>query len=123
MPLAAGTELTSPFHPLFLFYIGRFTDPSHEPQLLGGGCVKSSQVLTPQSCKGQGACANKEGGMPTKKIARSLSLRTSLRLGSAPVRLACTQRGPERGLVLVCLERRRIPPHSTVALQIQRAPR
>jgi hypothetical protein len=84
---------------------------------------KSSQVLTPHSCKRQGACANKEGGMPTKDFARSLPLQTSRRLGTAPVRLACTQRGPKRGLVLVCSGRRRSPPHSTVALQIQRAPR
>ncbi len=58
--------------------------------------------------------------MPTNDFARSLSLRTSRRLGSAPVRLACTQRGSKHGLVLLCSGRRRIPPHSTVALQIQR---
>jgi hypothetical protein len=49
--------------------------------------------------------------------------RTARRLRSAPVQLVCTQRGPKRGLVLVCSGRRRIPPHSTVALQVQRAPR
>jgi hypothetical protein len=68
--------------------------------------IKSSQVLTPQSCKGQDACANKEGGMPAKDFARSLPLRTSRRLGSAPVWLVCTQRGPKRGLVpnvVLCL--------------------
>ena len=40
--------------------------------------------------------------MSTKEFARSLPLRTSRRLGSAPVRLACTQRDPKRGFVLVC---------------------
>ncbi len=43
-----------------------------------------------------------DGGMLTQYFARSLSLWTSRRLGSAPVRLACIQRGPKRGLVLVC---------------------
>ncbi len=40
--------------------------------------------------------------MPKKVFARRLSLRTLRLLGSAPVRLACTQRGLRRCLVLVC---------------------
>ena len=56
-----------------------------------------------------GRVRKQEGGMPTQDFARSLPFWTSLRLGSAPVRLACTQRGPRRGLVLVCSGRRRIP--------------
>jgi hypothetical protein len=88
-------------------------------ELLFGGSTKtvnadnqvksSSETPLMQRCKGQGTCEYKEGregGMPTKDFARSLSLRTSRRLGSAPVRLACTQRGPKRGLVLVCSGRR-----------------
>jgi hypothetical protein len=70
------------------------------------------------------ACAtsnlNKKGNMRTKDFARSLPPRTSRRLGSAPARLACTQRGPKRSLVLVCSGTRHIPPHSTAALHIQR---
>ena len=38
--------------------------------------------------------------MPTTVFARRLSLRTSHRLGSAPIRPACTQRGPD---VVLCL--------------------
>jgi hypothetical protein len=43
-----------------------------------------------------------------------LFLRTSCPLGSEPVRLACTQRGTRRGLVLVCSGRRCILPHCTI---------
>ena len=43
--------------------------------------------------------------MPIYVCARRLFLRASRRLSSAPVRLACTQRGPRRGLwyVVLCL--------------------
>jgi hypothetical protein len=60
--------------------------------------------------------------IPTKVFARRLSLRTSRRLGSAPVRLACTQRGPRRCLVLMRSGKRRIPPHSTAAQQTNEPP-
>jgi hypothetical protein len=46
--------------------------------------------------------------MPQGAFASRLFLWTSRRLGSAPVRLACIQRGPRRGLVLVCPRRRHI---------------
>jgi hypothetical protein len=54
--------------------------------------LKSRQVLTPQLCKRQGACAHKEGGMSTKRFCSQLASPDV-----APVRLACTQRGPKRG--------------------------
>ena len=85
--------------------------------------AKSSQVLTPQSCKEQGARIKKGGGMPCM-IFRSLPVPPDV----APVGQLrrfdslVTQRGPRRGLVLVCSGRRRIPPHRAVAPQIQRAP-
>ncbi len=52
--------------------------------------------------------------MPAHVCTRRLFLRTSHWLGSAPVRLACTQRGPKRGLVLVCPGRRHISSHCTI---------
>ena len=52
--------------------------------------------------------------MPTNVCARRLFLRTSRRLGSAPVRLACSQRVPKRGLVRVCPGRRHTSPYCTI---------
>ncbi len=75
--------------------------------------IKSSQVLTPQSCTGQSARIKERGGMPTTVYTRRLFLRTSRRLRSAPVRRACIQRRPRRVHVLVCQGRRHISPHCT----------
>ncbi len=104
--------------------IGRYCSPARHPTSASPVCgqVKSSSntpVIIQRTRR-----AHKERGWYAPHDISLASCPSGRRSGWAVRRFdpLVTQRGPRRGFVLACSGRRRIPPHSTVALQIQRAP-